>query len=44
MATVLSAIRVIERITGVAWTSLRRDAILDRHGLARSPAVLDPAR
>jgi phytoene dehydrogenase-like protein len=30
MATVLSAIRVVERITGVAWTSLREEA---RHRL-----------
>jgi len=26
MATVLSAIRVVERITGASWTSLRREA------------------
>src|SRR5262249_45963117 len=44
MATVLSAIRVVERITGVAWTTIRRQAILRSQGVPSPKAVPHPAR
>ena len=53
MATVLSAIRVVERITGVSWTGMRGsvESVVDRFGTrpdgpscSRQARVLDHAR
>ena len=44
MATVMSAIRVVERITGLAWTSMRRAAILQVQGVTYPTDVPYPAR